>query len=519
MSAAEATKDGGAIRLPSITLQGGTLAAAIVLLALSNFMVVLDMTIVNVAVPHIAGGLAVSPNEGTWVITSYVVAEAIMVPLSGWLANRFGTVRVFVTSALLFGLASALCGFASSIETLVAFRILQGLSGGPIMPMSQALLMRVTPKEKVNVALGLYTMTMIVGPVVGPLLGGTIADTIGWPWAFYINVPVAIVCSVFAWNLFIARETPTNKVPIDFIGLMLLVFWVGSMQMMLDTGESHDWFASPMIIALALCAAIGFVMFLIWEVGEDHPVVDLRIFRNRSFALSCVSVILAFGAFFATVVLVPLWLQLNMGYTATEAGHIMAFNGLFGIFMSPVAAMLLSRVDPRALMSYGMSIMAIATLYRITFAPNMTFWQMVPPQLAVGLGMPFFFIPIMGMSMATLKPEEMASGAGMFGFVRTTSAGFATALITTMWQDATIDSRSDMVGSLNGAEKAMAKMQSMGMLPEQARHFLDSMVQSQAVMAATNHIFLILGLLFVVTALGVWLLPKPKGPLSVGPGH
>src|SRR5215467_6678215 len=293
------------------TLSGFTLVAGIVVLALANFMSVLDLTIVNVAIPHIAGGLAVSPNEGTWAITSYGVAEAITVPLTGWLAARFGAVRVFVIAALSFGLFSMLCGFAPSLQLLVVFRVLQGLSGGPLMPMSQTLLLRVTPPKHAQLGLGLQTMTTILAPIAGPVLGGILTDTVGWPWAFFINIPIAIFVAFSVWNLLKSREIATVRQPVDYFGLALLVLWIGALQIMLDNGQDDDWFASSFIVTLAVIATIGFVAFLIWELTDEHPIVDLSVFRNRTFSVMAGAMGLTFGSFFATVVLVPLWLQTN----------------------------------------------------------------------------------------------------------------------------------------------------------------------------------------------------------------
>ncbi len=499
-------------------LHGGALVGTIFLLALANFMAVLDLTIVNVAVPHIAGSLAVSPSEGTWVITSYAVAEAITVPLSGWLAGRFGAVRVFSIAAASFGLCSMLCGFAPSLSMLVVFRVMQGLSGGPLMPMSQALLMRVTPPRQVQLALGLQTMTTIIAPIAGPVLGGVLTDSIGWPWAFYINVPTSIFVSLAAWRLLKSRQAETARQPIDYVGLGLLILWVGALQIMLDNGQDDDWFASPFIITLCVAAAIGFVAFLIWEMTDEHPIVDLSVFRVRSFSVMAGAMAFTFGAFFATIVLTPLWLQTNMNYTATSAGEVMAFQGVLGVAMAPVAAMLLSRVDPRFLMSTGLAILAGVTLWRTSFAQNITFWQLALPQLMTGLGMPLFFVPLLGLSVAAVPPQQTASAAGMVNFIRTMSGAFGTALVTTGWEQATTRARVNLVGLVHQPQAVMHTLQMQGLSAAQALQQLDDMVQSQAVMLATNRMYLILALIIAMVAAGVWLSPKPKGAVALGAG-
>lgn len=499
-------------------LQGSALLGVIVLLALANFMAVLDLTIVNVAVPHIAGSLAVSPNEGTWAITSYAVAEAITVPLTGWLATRFGAVRVFVTAAACFGLFSMLCGFAPSLSTLVVFRLLQGLSGGPLMPMSQTLLMRVTPPKRVQMALGLQTMTTILAPIAGPVIGGILTDSVGWPWAFYINVPISIFVSLSVWRLLKSRETGTVSERVDYVGLGLLVLWIGALQIMLDNGQDKDWFASPFIVTLAVIAGIGFVAFLIWELTDEHPIVDLSVFRNRTFSVMAAAMAFTFGAFFAVVVLIPLWLQSNMNYTATWAGYVMAYQGVLGVAMAPVAAMLISRVDPRLLMSIGISILAAVTLWRVTFDQDVTFWQLVLPQLLTGLGIPLFFVPLLGLSIAAVPPSKTASAAGLVNFIRTMSGAFGTALVTTAWDRATTNARVDLVGNLHNPQKMLETMQGHGLSALQALNSFDSLVQGQAVMLATNRVFLTLAVILATVAAGVWLSPKPRGPVAMGAG-
>ncbi|HLY04806.1 MAG TPA: DHA2 family efflux MFS transporter permease subunit [Rhizomicrobium sp.] len=510
----EASVAGG----PSQYLRGGALFGVIFLLALANFMAVLDLTIVNVAVPHIAGALAVSPNEGTWVITSYAVAEAITVPLSGWLAARFGAVRVFVIAASGFGLFSFLCGFAPSLGALVVFRLLQGFSGGPLMPMSQTLLMRVTPPKRVQMALGLQTMTTIIAPIAGPVLGGILTDSVGYPWAFYINVPIAIFVALSVWSVLRSRETKTMNQPVDYVGLGLLVLWIGALQIMLDNGQDKDWFGSPFIVTLAVIAGIGFVAFLIWELTDDHPIVDLSVFRIRTFSVMAGAMALTFGSFFGTIVLIPLWLQSNMGYTATSAGDVMAFQGVLGVAMAPVAAMLISRMDPRLLMSVGLSILAAVTFWRTSFDRDITFWQLTLPQLATGLGIPLFFVPLLGLSIAAVPPAQTASAAGLVNFIRTMSGAFGTALATTAWDRATTSARVDLVGNLHQPQNMLTVMQSHGMSATQALNNFDSLVQSQAVMLATNRVFLTLAIIIAAVAVGVWLSPRPKTPVAMGAG-
>ena len=504
---------------PGVTMTGPLLFAGIFVLALANFMAVLDMTIVNVAVPHIAGSLAVSPSQGTWVITSYAVAEAITVPLTGWLSARFGAMRVFITSVVFFGLFSLLCGFAPSLQTLVVFRVLQGLAGGPLMPMSQTLIMRITPPKQMQMGLGLWTMTTILAPIAGPLVGGVIADSAGWPWAFFINVPIAIACAFFAFMLLRGRDSEREKKPVDYIGLGLLIVWVGALQMMLDNGQEKDWFASTEIVLLCVTAVVGFLAFLIWELTEEHPIVDLRVFRHRGFAAASLAMSLTFGSLFASIVLIPLWLQTNMGYTAAWAGYVTAYNGVLGLFMAPIAAYLSTKIDPRKLITFGLLLMSATVTVRVLFTQDMEVGQLILPQLVQGVAMPFFMVPIIGMSMAFVLPSEHASAAGLIDFLRSMSGAFGTAIVTTAWQDATISRHAELVGQIHDPAGVMAQFKAMGMSAAQALDALNNMVQSQAVMLATNHTFLLTGLTVLLAVGAIWLAPRPVEPIAVGLTH
>ncbi|HEV2362866.1 MAG TPA: DHA2 family efflux MFS transporter permease subunit [Caulobacteraceae bacterium] len=500
-------------------LQGAALILAGFLLAAGNFMVVLDMTIANVSVPTIAGGLAVSPSEGTWVITSYSIAEAIVVPLTGWLAQRFGAVRTWIAGMVGFGVCSALCGLAPSLGALVAFRVLQGLCGGPIMPMSQTLMMRVFPPQARAQAMGVWSMTIVVAPIAGPILGGTLCDTVGWPWIFYINVPVAAVCAFFAWRMLRARDTAPERRRIDLVGLGLLVTFVGATQVLLDRGKELDWFGSSSIRALAVIAVLGFCAFLIWELTDAEPIVDLRVFRHRGFAAAVITITLTYGAFFASIVLMPLWLQTNMGYTATWSGYAAAFGGVLAVVASPIVPRLMGRFDTRALVSFGIVWMAAISLLRARFASNADFWSIAVLFLAQGLAMPFFFVPTTQLSLSSVLPQETAAAAGLQNFLRTMSAAFSTSLITTFWDDAGARAKVHLAGALNDPAAAVAALRRAGLGSAQALGQLDALVQSQAVMLATNHMFEITTVIFLVGAAAIWFAPKMKWPVVMAGGH
>jgi len=489
-------------------------------LALSNFMVVLDLTIANVSVAHIAGGLGISPSEGTWVITSYAVAEAISVPLTGWLARRFGEVRVFVAGMIGFGLFSFLCGVAPSLGALVLFRIGQGFAGGPIMPISQTLLLRLFPKEKHGQATGIWAMTTIVAPIFGPILGGTISDNWGWNWIFFINVPIAVLCSVAAVALLRKVESKTERMPIDFTGLALLIAAVGALQIMLDLGRERDWFGSPFIVALAVISGVAFVFLLAWELFDRHPIVDLKVFRHRGFTFSVLALMFTYGAFFASLVIIPQWLQTSLGYTATWAGWATATNGMSALLMAPIAAYLSQKVDPRILVSGGILWLAVTSLTRVFWwTSGSDFWTLALPQLIQGAGMPFFFIPVTTLALGAVDDDEMASAAGLMNFLRTMSGAVATAIGVTMWENGSQTSRDSLTATLNNAQGSMQALQSRGLGVEQSRMFISQLVDSQATALSTINLFALFAAILAGAAAIIWLAPKPKHAVEPGAAH
>ncbi len=497
-------------------LKGGRLILAALVLALANFMVVLDMTIANVSVPHITGSLAVSASQGTWVITSYAVAEAICVPLTGWLAGRFGSVRVFVVSLFGFTLFSVLCGLSTSLEMLVFCRIGQGLFGGPIMPLSQTLLMRIFPPEKQSQAMGMWAMTTVVGPILGPILGGAISDNLSWHWIFFINIPVGIGCAIAAMRLLKTAETPTEKLKIDRGGLLLLVLWIGALQLMLDLGHERDWFNNPFIVVLALTAFVGLIVFTIWELTERYPVVNILLFKYRSFTISVLALAFGFGAFFGSIVLIPQWLQINLGYTATWAGYLTATMGLGSLTMSPIVAKLATKYDQRALASFGLSILGGVTLMRAFWTTDADFMALALPQILQGFAVPFFFIPLSNMALASVLPQDMASAAGLMNFLRTMAGAIGASIAVTIWDDHTKVARSEMVSNLHVAE-VQNTLVNTGMSSDAALGYISSLVDKEALTLSANHVFLVLAGVFIFAALIIWLCPRPKA--GVGGGH
>jgi DHA2 family multidrug resistance protein len=486
----------------------GTLA-----LSLATFMNVLDSSIANVSIPSIAGNLGVSPGQGTWVITSFGVANAIALPLTGWLTQRFGAVRLFTASVLLFVLSSWLCGLASSLEMLVAARVLQGLVAGPMIPLSQTLLLSSYPRAQAGKALGFWGVTTLVAPVVGPLLGGWISDNFSWPWIFYINVPVGLGAALLAWTIYHKRETATRQLPIDGVGLGLLVLWVGSLQLMLDKGKELDWFASPLIVGLAVAALVGFTVFVAWELTDEHPVVELRLFGRRNFAFGVLATSVGYGLFFGNVVLLPLWLQQWMGYTATDAGMALAPVGILAILLTPIVGKQVAIWDPRRMASVAFIIFAVVLWMRAGFTTQTDFNTILLPTALQGGALALFFIPLTTISLSGLAPQRLPAAAGLSNFVRITAGAMGTSITTTLWDSRAALHHAHLVERLQTGDpaltEALAGLRNAGLGEGAALAQINRLIDQQAYTRAADDIFLASAWVFIGLIGLIWLTRRP----------
>jgi DHA2 family multidrug resistance protein len=490
-------------------MQGAQLAITALALAMGTFMQVLDSTIANVSLPTIAGNLGVSSDEGTWVITAFAVSNGIGVPLTGWLMGRYGVVRTFAVSVLAFTAASFLCGIAWSLPSLIFFRVLQGGVSGPMIPGSQALLISIFPSDKRGAALGIWSITTLVAPICGPILGGYISDNYHWGWIFLINVPVGIGVTFLAWVNLKSRETPTRKLPIDTVGLGLLVVWVGSLQVMLDQGKDLDWFASTQIVILAIVTAVGFFAFLIWELTAKNPVVDLSLFRGRNFALGTLAFCLGYAVFFANNLLMPLWLQTQVGYTATWAGLVAAPTGVIAVLLTPLSAKLMNKVDARIIASVAFIAFAASFLMRARFTNEASFLDFTLPLLVQGVAMATFFLAMITILLDGIPPQKIPLASGLSNFARITGGGFAASIVTTLWdrREALHQSRlADQTTIFTpGLSQALKGLHGFGLSQLAGQAAVTRTMISQAYLLAADDIFWASGWICLMLIGSVWL--------------
>jgi DHA2 family multidrug resistance protein len=505
------TQPGAPAPLTGVKFALGTLAVA-----LATFMNVLDSSIANVAIPTISGNLGVSVDEGTWVITLFAAANAISIPLTGWLTQRVGQVKLFVWAILLFVFSSWLCGMAPTLPVLLAARILQGAVAGPLVPLSQAMLLGSFPKDKSSSALSLWAMTATVGPIAGPALGGWITDSYSWSWIFYINIPVGLFAAGTIWALYRDRETPSRKLPIDKVGLFSLIAWVASLQIMLDKGKDLDWFNSPAIWALGVFALISFVFFLIWELTEEKPIIDLRLFAGRNFLGGTVAISVAYAVFFANLVILPQWIQGFLGYRSVDAGLVTAPLGIFAVILAPVMGKIMPKSDMRVLATLAFLGFAGVFFMRSTYTTGVDPYTLVLPTLLQGIPTALFFTPLTAIILSGLSPDKIPAAAGLSNFVRIFAGAVGTSLLSTGWNNRTIlhHARLTEQASVNNPTfvETIANLQTtLSASSAKALAFFETSLNSQASMLGLNDIFWLSGVIFLVIIPLIWVTKPGKG--------
>jgi len=504
-------------------LEGAPLVLMTIALSLATFMQVLDSTIANVAIPTIAGNLGASNSQGTWVITSFGVANAISIPITGWLAKRVGEVKLFLWSTIAFVIASWLCGMSQSLSTLIFFRVIQGIVAGPLIPLSQSLLLNNYPPAKRSVALSLWAMTVIVAPICGPILGGWISDNYHWGWIFFINVPIGVAVVVLALQTLRHRETQTVIRPIDTVGLVLLVVGVGSLQVMLDRGKELDWFSSTEIIVLATVAVVALAVLLVWELTDDDPIVDLSLFKSRNFTIGCLSISLAYMLYFGSIVLLPQLLQEVYGYTATWAGLASAPVGIIPVILSPIIGRFAHRLDMRKLVTFSFIMYAVCFYWRAyTFEPGMDFAASAWPQFIQGFAVACFFMPLTTITLSGLPPERMAAASSLSNFTRTLAGSIGTSITTTLWTDRESLHHAHLTESVTpysvNSQEMYSKLEKLGMSHDQASAYLAQQITNQGLIISANEIFWASAGVFLILLVLIWFARPPFGAGGGGGG-
>ncbi|MEG0584151.1 MAG: DHA2 family efflux MFS transporter permease subunit [Cetobacterium sp.] len=463
------------------------------------FMNLLDTTIVNVSIPHIAGSFGVATSDGTWVITSYAVSEAILLPLIGWLSSRIGIIKQYLCATVIFALISALCGISPNFETMLFFRVLQGVVGASMIPLSQTLMTALYPPEKRSFPLGIWSMTVVFAPIVGPILGGWITDNLNWRWAFYINLPLGIVSTYIAHLIYKKYDIndKTSKTSVDKWGIIFLALGVGSLQIMLDKGNEYNWFSNMTIVVLALSAFVFLIIMVIWEWDNNNPVVNVRLFLRRNFLVGSFCLFAAVAVIYAMVIVLPLWLQEYMGYTAFKSGLTLFYQALPVLFCAPILGKYGSKIDARKAMSLGFLIMGLVAIF-ISYPPNASQGYISYTRFLFGFGMALFFVPANILALSGIPQDKVADASGIFNFMRNMGISFGTALSINYWDNKVSFFHSELASSINSSNPNFSSY--MSTLPgtyQDKLAIINQEVTNQAATMGMNQIFYITGIILI----------------------
>ncbi len=498
----------------------------------ATFMEVLDTTVVNVSLPHIAGSLSASIDEATWALTSYLVANAIVLPMTGWLASAFGRKRLLMLSVLGFTLSSFLCGVAPTLSTLILFRILQGATGGCLQPLSQAVLLEAFPPQDRGKAMAFWALGIVVAPILGPVLGGWLTDSYSWRWVFYINLPVGIASFVMT-KLFIFDPPYLRQENrgVDYWGIGLLAVGIGALQILLDKGQEDDWFSSHFITTLAVISVVCLTALIIHELLTDEPVVDLRVFKERSYAVGVFLMTVVGFVLYGSMVLLPIMLQTLLRYPALQAGIAMAPRGIGSFLMMPITGLLVGRFDSRKLLSAGFIVGGVTLIWLGQLNLQAGYWDIFWPQFVQGIGMSLLFVPLTTVTMDAIPRERMGNATSLFNLMRNIGGSIGIAVTGTMLarqqqaftsvlgSHVTIyDLRSQTTFERMRAA-FMASGADFATATERAYAALFGLVQQQASMVSFVRLFQLLGGLFVILVPLVLLMRRPRGGAGAVAAH
>ncbi|MBV9610415.1 MAG: DHA2 family efflux MFS transporter permease subunit, partial [Acidobacteria bacterium] len=476
-----------------------------------------------VSLPHIAGSLSSTPEEATWVLTSYLVANAVVLPMTGWLANQFGRKRLLLLSVAGFTVASVACGLAPTLPALIIFRIIQGAAGGGLQPLSQAILLEAFPPQDRGKAMAFWALGIVVAPMLGPVMGGWITDSYSWRWVFYINLPVGVAATVMVM-LFVFDPAYIRRVTsaIDWWGIGLLTLWIGALQVMLDKGQEEDWFSSDFIRILLLLVVVGLAGFLIRELRTRHPVVDLSVFKERTYAMGVVLMTVLGFVLYGSTVLIPLWLQTLLGYPALQAGWAMLPRGLGSFVFMPVVGILISKIEPRKLLAFGIIVASISLFMLARLNLNAGYWDIFLPQIIQGMAMGLLFVPLTTVTFDPIRKELTGNATSIFNLMRNVGASFGIAAVTTVVARHTQVHTNELGGNVSIYNSAaqrtfdaaragfIAKGADAVTATQRAQAAVWGMVQQQAAMLSYRDVFFLLGVLFLVMLPLLLLMRKPK---------
>jgi MFS transporter, DHA2 family, multidrug resistance protein len=493
---------------------------------LATFMEVLDTSIANVALPHIAGSLSAGQDESTWVLTSYLVSNAIVLPLSGWLSSIVGRKRFYMSCVALFTMSSFLCGFAPNLPALILFRILQGIGGGGLQPSEQAILADTFPPAKRGMAFAVYGIAVVMAPAIGPTLGGWITDNYTWRWIFFINIPVGILSLLLTSRLIqdppYFKRRKLSETRIDYIGLGFVALGLGSLQIVLDKGQREDWFESHFILGLAIVSAASLIFVIWWEWQHKDPIIDLHLFRERTFAVSNLLMFMLGFALLGSTLLLPLFMQTLLGYTAQLSGMALSPGGFAIMVIMPIVGWLLSRYDARYLLLFGLSMLSFSLFHMTGFNLQIDFKTAVLARVYQAVGLAFLFVPINTAAYAYLPREKNNAASGLMNLARNIGGSVGISFVTTMLDRRTQKHLSDLTSHLTAANTQLQAMlrgiaqqliahgTSPADAPKQAYVMVQGMLQRQAAMLAYLDNFHVLGYVILAMLPMVFLMKKTK---------
>jgi DHA2 family multidrug resistance protein len=491
---------------------------------LATFMEILDTTVVNVSVPHLAGNMGATVEEGTWVVTSYLVSNAIVLPMAGWLANRFGRRRLLMSCVAGFTLTSLLCGMATSLESLIIFRVLQGLTGGGLQPLAQAVLLETFPPKKHGTAMAAFGLGIILAPILGPTLGGYITDNYSWRWIFYLNLPVGVF-SLLMMNAFVHDPHYIGKHrtgSVDLWGIGFLALGFGMLQMVLDTGQRKDWFSSTQIRVWTFLCVFGLVAMVVRELTTAHPIVDLRVLKDRTYSAGVFIMTMLGFVLYGSLMLLPIFLQTLLGYPALQAGLALSPRGIGSLVMMPIVGQLTNRYDPRKLIFIGV-VVGSWTMFSLSHLNlNAGYWDIFRPQVIQGGAMAFLFIPLMAVSMQGIAREKMGNATSIYNLMRNIGGSFGIATMTTFLARRSQVHQNQMVSHISSFDHN-TQMMWRGMTGWFLSHGSDSvaagrqalsamygMLQQQAMMLSFVEAFWVMGVIFLGMVPLLFLLKNPR---------